>query len=316
MGDNAALIQEPRSKRRILAFDIGIKNLAYCLLEIYATGTAAEQAPKIIDWANVNLLNDGAEVGAKKKAVCQRCTKGGGWAVLAIREDGSAAADDAVYCARHIPDRAPALTDADGKALKAAPKLADLRAAADRLGLGRPAVKGAGKLADWLALFAGKCSLPLKAFVKKAPPTMHTGMEALHDGILAMILDENRYDMLLTADRVLLENQPVLKNPTMKTVQVLLFAALRDTFIAEKGAAPPFQLVHAGKKVRGADAAAGDAGYTDRKEAGEARVKKWLADNAAGSVWEKKFLGAAKKSDLADALCMCLDAAAAAASAT
>ena len=309
----ATLEQAPRSTHRVLAFDIGIKNLAYCLLE---HGGAAGTAAKIIDWANVNLLNDGAEVGSKKKIPCQRCAKNGSWGVLAIRDGAPFLAEDAVYCARHIPERTLALSDADGNALKGLPKLADLRAAAERLQLGRPAVKGAGKFADWLALFAGRCSLPLKAFAKKAPPTMHTGMEALHDGILAMILDESRYTMLLTADRVLLENQPVLKNPTMKTVQVLLFAALRDTFIAEKGVAPPFQLVHAGKKVRGADAAAGDAGYADRKEAGEARVKKWLADNAGGSVWERKFAGAAKKSDLADALCMCLDAAAAAAVAT
>jgi hypothetical protein len=329
MGDNAVQLTTPssvqapcsettpRSGQRILAFDIGIKNLAYCLLEVGSATTSATAAaaatPRIIDWANVNLLNDGAEVGSKKKPVCQRCAKGGGWGILAINAaDGSAVvADDAVYCARHIPASAPALTDSDGKALKGSPKLADLRAAAERLQLGRPA-KGANKLADWLALFAGRCSLPLKAFAKKAPPTMHTGMEALHDGILAMILDDSRYNVLLTADRVLLENQPVLKNPTMKTVQVLLFAALRDTFIAEKGSAPPFQLVHAGKKVRGAAAAAGDAGYADRKDAGEARVREWLEKHAAGSVWDKKFTGAAKKSDLADALCMCLDAATAA----
>jgi hypothetical protein len=289
---------------RYLAFDIGIKNLAFCLLE---KEDGSDSIAKIIAWENVNILNDGEEVGKQAKPKCHSCNKGASWATLTIR-DGAALAAGTYACARHIPSAAPALTDSDGNQVKTVPALAALKEAAARLGLGKPP-KGASaaKRDDWLALFDGKCSLPLKAFTKKKVPTMHTSIEALHDGILAMIFDEGRYDNLLSANKVMLENQPVLKNPTMKTVQILLFAALRDAFKAEHGTAPPFHLVHAGKKVRGA--ATGDAGYAARKDGGEARVREWLGKNAAGSTWENKFLTAAKKSDLADALCMCLDAA-------
>ena len=323
----AAVAVEAPTKHRILAFDIGIKNLAYCLLERgggnsestansaspASSGSAANSASpassetaKIIAWENVNILSDGAELGANgkpKKPECEKCKKGASYGILGeIAAAGLKAS--AHYCARHIPDSAPILTDADGKAVTKLPAIAALKEAAARLGLGRPA--SASKKDEWLALFVGKCSLPLKAFAKKAPPTMHAGLAALHDGILEMIFADERYDNLLSANQVLLENQPVLKNPTMKSVQVLLFASLRDAFKAEHGSAPPFHLVHAGKKVRGA--AAGDAGYAARKEGGEARVREWLGKNAAGSAWDKKFTAAAKKSDLADALCMCLDA--------
>ena len=51
----------------------------------------------------------------------------------------------------------------------------------------------------------------------------------------------------------------------------------------------------------------GDAGYKDRKSASEARVVKFLKEQPQPQ-WDTKWAQAAKKSDLADALCMCLDA--------
>jgi hypothetical protein len=289
------------TKHRILAFDIGIKNLAFCLLEKSSDDTT----PRILAWENVNILNDGEGAGTTKPK-CQRCAKNASYGILKMT-DGVAGASD-YYCARHIPATAPTLTDGSGTAFIKIPAIAELKDACARRKLERPAgSKGQGKREDWLAVLSEKCSLPLKAFAKKKVATMHVGLAALHDGILAMIFDDSRYDLLLSANQVLLENQPVLKNPTMKSVQVLLFASLRDAFKAEHGGAPPFHLVHAGKKVRGA--AAGDAGYAARKDGGEARVREWLEKAVPGSVWDKKFTGAAKKSDLADALCMCLDAA-------
>lgn len=286
-------------KHRILAFDIGIKNLAYCLLE-----RTADEKAEIISWQNVNLLNDGKEVSKAAKVKCNSCSVGASYAIMHCGESGLEA--QGAYCQRHIPASAPALTDAAGTALKTIPTLKVLKETATRLNLGKPQGKAAQTRDGWLALFSDKYALPLKAFAKKAAPnTMHVGLEALHDGILEMIFNEERYDLLLSANQVLLENQPVLKNPTMKSVQVLLFASLRDAFKAEHGMAPRFHLVHAGKKVRGA--AAGDAGYAARKEGSEARIREWLEKNAAGSKWMEHFLTAGKKSDLADALCMCLD---------
>ena len=95
----------------------------------------------------------------------------------------------------------------------------------------------------------------------------------------------------------------------MKTVQLLIFATLRDRFLAA-GKHVAFHFVHAGKKVKGA--AVGDAGYKDRKAGGEARVKEYLCKFPLTSVqqaWLLWWLQQAKKDDLADTLCMLLDAA-------
>ena len=85
----------------------------------------------------------------------------------------------------------------------------------------------------------------------------------------------------------------------MKSVQVLLFAVLRGAFINKGVPVPRVHLVHAGKKVA---AEKGDAGYAARKEGSETRAAAWVKGE-----WLVQFNAAKKKSDLADALCMCLD---------
>ena len=292
---------------RVMAFDIGIKNLAYCVFDKPsrpASGVAVAATDgsgcKIIAWENVNLLTDGKEPVAK--TVCGRCVKGAKYAV--VRQG----ADTSFYCGRHVPaDRPPVAAADTGNPLTSMPPVAALKEIATKAGLGRPTA--GAKKADWVALLATKFALPLAAVkpVQKVTKALGASIETLHDAILAMILNDRRYDTFMSCTQVLLENQPVLKNPTMKTVQILLFATLRDNFKAERDSAPvpAFHLVHAGKKVRGVEA--GDAGYAARKDGGEARVRTWLAAHAASSQWDALFTGAAKKSDLADALCMCLD---------
>jgi hypothetical protein len=91
----------------------------------------------------------------------------------------------------------------------------------------------------------------------------------------------------------------------MKSVQVLLFATLREKFLAA-GQTPEYHLVHAKKKV--SDAKKGDEGYAERKNKSEERLKKLFDEGEVTNAtiysdWQK----AKKKSDMADALCMCVD---------
>ena len=60
-----------------------------------------------------------------------------------------------------------------------------------------------------------------------------------------------------------------------------------------------YWLTELGKKVA---AEKGDAGYAARKEGSETRAAAWIQGE-----WKEFFAAAKKKSDLADALCMCLD---------
>ena len=260
----------------ILAFDIGIRNLAWCLME----GSAK---PKIIGWQNYDLLTgSGAEV-PKEKTLCNRCS------VSAAFTNPTEASPT---CLRHCPPSHPPLKDLSGAVYRRLPPLKALRALA-------PTVKSATKvkLLDALIL---KHSIPLeKVKLKKA---IETELTLLHDAIRKFIA--TNLESFRKATHILLENQPVLKNPTMKSVQILLFATLRDML---QPGPPPLKLVHAGKKVQGLEA--GDAGYKSRKDASEAKVVQLLSGvkMAEPAAWLTYFKGHGKKSDLADAFCMCCD---------
>jgi hypothetical protein len=267
----------------ILAFDIGIRNLAWCLLE----GSDISGVPaKILGWQNYDLLTgQGAEV-QKTKVTCLRCSVAAAFTNPVDVGSGT--------CLRHCPASHPPLKDLSGVVLKRIPDLKTLRGLA-------PTVRAATK-AKLVEALATTRSMPLeKVKVKRA---MDTELSLLHDSIRTFI--GANLESFRLATHILLENQPVLKNPTMKTVQILLFATLRDML---QPGPPPLKLVHAGKKITGMPA--GDAGYKSRKDASEAKVVHLLGGGGQkikdAERWLAYFKGHGKKSDLADALCMCWD---------
>jgi hypothetical protein len=263
-------------QQRVLAFDIGIRNLAWCLME-------SGEKPKILGWQNYDLLTgSGAEV-PKTKITCCKCS------VTAAFTNPVAGPT----CLRHCPPTHPPLKDLSGGAVyKRIPDLKTLRALC-------PLVRSATKV-KLLTALAEKHSLPIEKVKKKN--AIDTELTILHDAIRTFVT--GHIESFRQATHILLENQPVLKNPTMKSVQILLFATLRD--ILQPGP-PPLKLVHAGKKVQGLET--GDSGYKSRKDASEAKVEQLLVagklDDAAK--WLALFKGHGKKSDLADAFCMCWD---------
>jgi hypothetical protein len=88
----------------------------------------------------------------------------------------------------------------------------------------------------------------------------------------------------------------------MKSLQILLFATLRERL---PGVMVGF--VHASRKTQGATG--GDKGYAERKKASEGRVEEWFTKEnvVEKGKWKNFLAGQHKKSDLCDALCMCLD---------
>jgi outer membrane protein len=141
---------------------------------------------------------------------------------------------------------------------------------------------------------------------KKSVASFADNTSRLHDAIRDWIRRD--WDFLKDVRQVYIEHQPVLKNPVMKTVQLLIFATLRERFLGA-GQQVAFHFVHAGKKVKGA--AVGDAGYKDRKAGGEDRAKLYLGKfpfDSEQHKWLVWWQGQHKKDDLADTLCMCLDA--------
>ena len=267
----------------MLALDIGIKHLAYCVgINTDLSGTKVQ----IKHWSLVNLTN----LSDTAKPVCATCGK-----------PPKATSQGNPVCGKHIPKGSQIFDEGTGKPITKQPTIAQLQAFLR--------AKGQDTKGQRTALMARVESLATMPLVKKKSAMSFADNTCnLHDAIRGWI--ERDWVHLQGVKDVYIEHQPVLKNPVMKTVQLLIFATLRDRFLASgSGQQVAFHFVHAGKKVKGA--AVGDAGYKDRKAGGEARVKEYLSKFPLASPqqdWLRWWLTQAKKDDLADTLCMLLDA--------
>ena len=263
---------------KILAFDIGIRNLAWCMLE----QDLIQKRWIIHGWENYDLIAGMTTQDAKyaAKVLCM-CGKTAGFTSA-----------DKPSCVRCCPATHPALRDASGALVKTLPTVSRLKAL---LGTPRPGLKGR---ADILAALGKKFSLPLQ----KVKPPRGEDLVGIHNSMQTFAKDHK--ELFRGATHILLENQPAFKNPTMKSVQILLFATLRDILDVP---GQPVSFVHAGKKVKGG--ATGDEGYKSRKKGGEDRVKEFFEkETVTDSVKWKEYYGKQqKKSDLCDAMCMCID---------
>ena len=255
----------------VLAFDIGIKNLAFCVLRKDASSV-------VLDLQNCNLLSS-ETVAAPTCSVCShkasyQCSAG-------------------LTCKRHVPK-----THSLSEVVK--PTVKDLKEIAARVG-----VVAKGNRDHLFETVLTRVAVPFRA--PKDPQAARQTLEQLHDALHQFVT--TWWETFRVCDRILLENQPVYKNPHMKSVQVLLFATLRERFMAQGLAVPPCDLVHAKTKVVGAEA--GDAGYKDRKEGSEQRLREAFESRAVTAerpTLYEDWCSSKKRSDMADAFCMCVDA--------
>lgn len=256
------------SYNKILAFDIGIKNLAFCILENNNTVLALE---------NCNILEP---VEAIKCFMCSN--------------NASYKAGDNVFCKRHIPGNYSTIPELSSKKLPPVKTLKELIKTHNCPVLGTSKEKCLEALATKFALHYEQ---PRQASAAKV------SLEEIHDALRKFV--QEKWQFFSGCTHVLLENQPAFKNPHMKSVQVLLFATLREKFLTNHQA-PEYHLVHAKKKV--GDAPKGDEGYNERKAKSEERLETLFKSNTVSPqhifiIWQK----AKKRSDMADALCMCVD---------
>jgi hypothetical protein len=269
----------------VLAFDIGIRNLAWCCMEKQTDSSGVI----VLGWDNYDLLaGQSASTAGESAASCASCsskatyeTRGG------------------VYCVRHCPLDRPAFRDLSGNLVKKLPSAAQLR----EILLAKGVQKVGKSKGDLLKKASDVYALPiLKVKKKKA---IDTELTVLHDGIRRFVTQNK--ELFSKCSTICLENQPVLKNPTMKSVQILLFATLRDILQPDLSKSPPtLKLVHAKVKVA---ATTGDEGYAERKAGSEKRVANFLESTKVlrAQHWRAHLTKYTKKNDLTDAFCMCLD---------
>jgi hypothetical protein len=262
-----------------VGFDMGIRNLAYCVIQHDLSGAWIVKA-----WDNVDLLEGGASAqtasschgcGVKKSSFCDITYK---WCAT---------------CAAGVKPKKSATAKPTLPVLPCAVSVKELRPLAVALGVDGAKKLGKDALVAWAKT---KYLMPWKP-AKTKDVSLAEILKAMDTWLTSVL------PTFATASLIRLENQPVMKGPTMKSVQIMLFTLLSHRLRVEHGWSGSIEFVHAGTKSRGVVAATTDEGaaYRARKKDATEEVTKHLATVPQ---WLAFFNGRSKKSDLADAFLM------------
>ena len=263
-------------------FDMGIRNLAFCVLEHKEDGKKA-----VIAWDNVDLLEGGAS--AQTALGCAGCNAKAKW----VSPDGVRWCQG---CATGVRRKKTAVHKPTQSVLPCKPDAKPLKALAVSLG-----VAGAKALikADLLVWARSVYLMPWKA-EKAMSASLDTLRKAIGSWLTSVLPTMARCAVIR------IENQPVMTNPTMKSVQMILYTLLAYRLEAEHGWTGTIDFVHAGaksKKVATTDISGAAGKYKARKDAAEVDVAYQLGQ-IGDITWTTFFQNRTKKSDLADAFLM------------
>ncbi len=236
------------SSVKVLSFDVGIKNLAYCLIEFTPNvDLSFNKTYSIKKWGIINMMADLEEAALK----CEYIKKGGVKcnkpATSFICKDGeNIGTCSNKTCLKNIQDKYT------GFELKKAKKL----------------------LTKQMSLFG-------------------LGTKVIEE------LDKN--PEFLEADEVVIENQPVLKNPTMKSVQMFIYTYFIMKNKTKVKKLEGINLFSAKNKLNIYDGPELDikksSEYATRKAQSVEYTKYFLKDNEEKRKW---FIDHKKKDDLGD----------------
>jgi hypothetical protein len=262
----------------IAAFDLGIKNLSYCVATFDASGSLYT----ISRWANLNLLADGADSQSQTRCAC------GG---PASWQDVPAAK---LLCKKCAKKSAKPVLDIEGT------RVSDWR----EWGISH-GIADANKMTK-KALEAKAAESRLMPY--KAPKAKGVSLQRILEGMETCLTAELAIpNGLVKASRIRIENQPSEFAPHMKSIQIMLFTLLDHRLRTEHGWAGSIEFVNASVKTRGTNAGTGKDAKRSRKLAAITKVTEVLtaaASHADVAWWNAQ----AKQDDLADAFLMCLDA--------
>lgn len=283
-----------------LGFDMGIRNLAYCLIEHLPDDMWAIKA-----WDNVDLLSGGASAHTAR-----RCVGCGGPAAWVHQTNGELWCKG---CATGVRRKKTVTRIPTLPALPCPVAAKDLK----KLGVAEGWATAKCKKEELVAAATARYLMPWKAPKATSPSLAH--IRRCMDTWLTSILPT-----FAQATLIRLENQPVMKGPTMKSIQIMLFTLLGHRLESEFGWRGEIVFVHAGTKTRGKDSpevlgeedvggeevdkvAEDGKAYRARKRTAETETVAALETRgASAAAWLPMFQGRSKKSDLADAFLMAL----------
>ena len=263
----------------VASFDLGIKNLSYCVLTLDASGSLVS----VNRWVNLNLLAGGAESQTQTRCAC------GGPASFANTTE----TEFVRLCRKCAKKSAKAPLELEDTSLKGWRVYGETV-----LGLDAKTVKKLSKKD-----LEAKAAL-VRLMPYKAPKAKGVTLQALLAAMEVCI--SNEIDHLAAADRIRIENQPSEFAPHMKSVQIMLFTLLDHRLRTEKAWTGTMEFANASMKTKGTAATTGKDGKRSRKIAGMERVTKILTEFGGGP-WLTWWSTQAKKDDLADAFLMCLN---------
>ena len=263
----------------IAAFDLGIKNLSYCVATFDASGLTG-----ILRWANLNLLADGADSQSQTRCAC------GGPASWQDRPNK-------LLCKKCAKKSAKPALELEGKTLADWREWGLAHGVADAKRLTKKALE--------------EKASETRLMPYKAPKAKGVSLQAILVGMEKCLTAEFALsDGLTKASRIRIENQPSEFAPHMKSIQIMLFTLLDHRLRTEKGWTGTIEFANASVKTKGCftdSEGTGKGAKRNRKLAAIAKVSDVLTK--AGLATDLAWWNAqAKQDDLADALLMCLDA--------
>ena len=140
--------------------------------------------------------------------------------------------------------------------------------------------------------------LKVKKVPKKPNPTLHIG-----DNIVKRLDEKNFLDV----HDVIIENQPALKNPTMKTVQMMLYSYfLIKGYTSDTSAVKNIEMINARNKLKAYRGPKIESPFSKEKK-NAYKINKYLAIEyckhmvqSEKKCFQDMFLGSKKKDDLSD----------------
>ena len=263
-----------------LAFDVGIKNLSYCLIDYNKSATSDAEKYKIIDWNIINLINS-VEPEKKKCAYCKI---------------------NAVYY--KLDNKCLTICTKHSKEYKSD----ELLKITKKIVCSKPKCKKDARFFDKDNNYA--CGIHSKKMENKTEIFQQKATSIPLIQLSRSIFRElNKYPHFLDAVDIIIENQPVLKNPTMKSIQMVLYSY----FISKETNGKKFNnmvLISASNKLKVYNGPKDEeiekinkikSKYTRNKKLAIEHCKKLVTDNK----WLDFFNNFSKKDDLADAYLMC-----------
>ena len=220
---------------KILSFDVGIKNLSFCLLN----------ESTIEDWGILNICIDDV-CDHKNARTGQRCDKS---VKYVCKSGGFSPTSEFKVCSGHKK-----LKQYSDKKFKCQPK--------------------------------------------KNNPMLDQGIQMID------VLHEK--DNFLNVDLVVIENQPALKNPTMKSIQMILYSYFLINGVTNKDSnIDSIRMINARNKLKAYTGTTIECDIKDKykktKFLGIEYCKQMIDESKQDKQWLKLFSSSKKKDDLADA---------------